>query len=282
MKENIAIIGLGPAGISAAVQLHRCGVRADIYEPRKEPGLLMNANLVENYPGFPEGIPGPELMAAFLRQLDAYRPNIIRASVTSLSRDQGKFLIATGKAKKAYDRVILATGTEPMELDVPVAPCRLFYEVTEVPARFKRIAVIGGGDAAFDYALNLKGRGKSPVIICRGPAPKCLWLLFERAMEANIPVLLGIKVLRIKGKGPLDLQISTNATPMKVDCVLAAIGRRPALGMLEKGLAAKVQHGASVPGLYLAGDVHADHYRQVAIAAGDGLKAAMAVTEALS
>jgi len=212
--------------------------------------------------------------------------------------------------------VILATGTEPLELGIPVPRDRLFYEVTEVPARFKRIAVIGGGDAAFDYALNLKAKGKSPVIICRAASPKCLWLLFERAMEASIPVLLGIRVLKITGKsgkaskagmvgtadivvksgmagkagkvtggtvkGSLSLHLSTSVTPLEVDCILAAIGRKPALGILEKGLAAKVARGIKVPGLYIAGDVHADQYRQVAIAAGDGLKAAMAVTEALS
>ena len=282
MKDCVAIIGLGPAGISAAVQLHRCGLRPDIYEPRKATGLLMNANLVENYPGFPEGIAGPKLMAAFLEQLDAYCPNIIRASVTSLSHVRGKFIVTTAKGEKAYDQVILATGTEPMELGIPVPQGRLFYEVTEVPARFKRVVVIGGGDAAFDYALNLRSRGKRPVIICRGHAPRCLWLLFERAMEAGIPVLLGISVDKVTGEGPISLHLSVGSIPLVCHCILAAIGRRPALGMLDKKLGVQVAKGVEVPGLYLAGDIHGGKYRQVAIAVGDGLKAAMMIIEALS
>ena len=147
----------------------------------------------------------------------------------------------------------------------------------------KRIAVLGGGDAAFDYAINLKGMGGAVTILSRSE-PTCLPLLAERARERGIGVLAGCDVKNlVKTSAGMAVACEGEACPGEVVCemVVIAHGREPRLGVLDRDLRERicVDHPpeTGVPGLYLAGDVARGRNRQAAIAVGDGVLAAMII-----
>ena len=155
--NRVAVIGCGPAGIAAAVQLVREGHPPLVFEGKRPGGLLRNANLVENYPGCPGGISGPELVERMLAQLEEHSVEVRREEVLELVCDEKSFSLRTGSGVYAALRVVLAPGTRPRVLTVP-DDCRgrVFSEVAEMgDVSGKRVAIIGAGDAAFDYALNL-------------------------------------------------------------------------------------------------------------------------------
>ncbi|TET79038.1 MAG: NAD(P)/FAD-dependent oxidoreductase, partial [Candidatus Cloacimonadota bacterium] len=116
-KKEIVIIGAGPAGISCAIQLKRFGLEPVLFEKDVAGGLLINANLVENYPGFPSGITGNELAELFRRQLTRFSITLRRIEVTELDYNERNFIIKTDNNKFEPDIVIVASGTMPEKLN---------------------------------------------------------------------------------------------------------------------------------------------------------------------
>jgi thioredoxin reductase len=279
MGPRVAIIGLGPGGIAAAIQLHRYGIRPRIYEPSETPSLLKNANLVENYPGFPQGIPGGELYGLFREQLSRHSPDILRERVERVLQEGDGFIVDTGENAGRFDSVIISTGTRPIELDIGHPAAKVFYEVAKVPEDCNNVIVLGGGDAAFDYSLNLWDRGKEVTLVCRGERPKCLDLLEKRCSDAGVDVILGTAVVSVEGtESNISVELSTGRR-IEADCLLCALGRVPVLDMLDKDLRQILDNGGHVKGLFLVGDVGNGPKRQVGIAVGDGLRAAMDIME---
>ncbi|MCP4152596.1 MAG: NAD(P)/FAD-dependent oxidoreductase [bacterium] len=177
---EVAVIGAGPAGIAAAIQLKRFGIKCGLFEKNQPGGLLRNANLVENYPGFPEGITGPDLVYLMKEHLERLDINLISEEVIKLSTTETAdltpsttpgltgttpgltgYMIETPTAVDKARIVVVATGTvpckwEPAESLAPELREHIFYEVSDISHETgKRILIIGAGDAAFDYALNL-------------------------------------------------------------------------------------------------------------------------------
>jgi thioredoxin reductase (NADPH) len=181
---EVAIIGAGPAGAAAAVQLRRQGIAFRIWERDEVGGLLRNAHLVENYPGFPRGISGPDLARLIGKQLDRLAVRVEFQEVLKLDYVRGLFSIRT-RAGGASSRIcIVATGTKPLRLPETLVGRdvrdRVFYEIAPLAGvSGKKIAVVGAGDAAFDYALSLARRNEV-VILNRGRETKCLPLLEAR------------------------------------------------------------------------------------------------------
>ena len=154
---KVAIIGGGPAGIACAVQLKRSGIDPVIFEQGRIGGLLNNAYLVENYPGFPKGISGQSLVDKFDRQLQCWNIPVLRELITMLYCDKHKYIL---KASKKYTAkvVVIASGTKPKlpESNFAIHSDRVLYDVYPIrKKRHKTIVIIGSGDAAFDYGLNL-------------------------------------------------------------------------------------------------------------------------------
>ena len=181
-------------------------------------------------------------------------------------------------------------GTEPRKTGIPGADAvsgdLLVYGVSTLSTERidgKRLAVLGGGDAAFDYALNLSDRGGSVTILSRSE-PTCLELLAERARERNIEIVTGCDVVGI-AEAPAGIVITCNSregqNEIVCDVVVVAHGRRPRLGILDRDLRNRINAAhppeTGVPGLYLVGDVARGINRQAAIAAGDGVLAAMMI-----
>lgn len=289
--RDVAIIGAGPSGIAAAIYLKRAGADIVLIEKGEVGGLLRSANLVENYPGFPGGISGLKLVSLFEEQLESLgiRPESRR--VKGVERSKGAFKIITDSRALRSKYVLIATGTRPkvisLEGSESLAGRKIYYDVNAVHGRKGLVMVIGGGDAAFDYALNLVGRGMNAIIVTRSK-PSCLKLLAQRAREEKISVAVGCTPLSVRmdeGRVELKCRSGERSRTFEGDFVLVAAGRVPdteALGDLALRVKVKKRGPeTNVRGLYMIGDVLGGSYRQTGIAVGNGVLAAMMIEDAM-
>jgi thioredoxin reductase len=279
---DVIIIGGGPAGIAAAVQLHRSDVSTLILEKEEVGGLLLNANKVENYLGFPEGISGRELVKTFKKQLSFLGVKIKIEKVESIKYEKNKFTLLTNEAPFFSKYLIIASGTSPKKLLYTFSEevqKRVFYESYKMTMENKEIVIIGGGDAAFDQALNLSKNNKV-TILNRNTQHKCLPLLHRRVKSNNqITYRTMIEVKSVEcSKERLFLRCIDKGKDVSISCdyILGAIGREPALefNLTEKEL---INDLISKTRLFYIGDVVNDLFRQTTIAAGEGIKAAMKI-----
>jgi thioredoxin reductase (NADPH) len=303
---DIAIIGAGPGGIACAVQLARYGIIPLLFEKDIPGGLLKNANLVENYLGFPGGIPGISLTDKLAKQLELSGVPLIREKVVHVSYKKGKYKIETNRNKYSCPILVIASGTSPLQLDNRQSTIdnqqstidnqqstidnrkstidnRIFYEVYPLrDLRDAAIAIIGAGDAAFDYALQLSSYNKVS-IYNRSDRVKCLPVLFQRAMNhPHISYLENHTLKEIVHDPALNcLKISflfnEKLAFLMADYIIFAIGRRPELSYADPGLISLFEQLQQESKLYLVGDVKNDMLRQASIAAGDGIRAAMQI-----
>lgn len=289
MLHNVVIIGAGPAGLATALQLKRHDIEFLLLEREEIGGLLRNANLVENYLGFPEGIPGSEIINLFKRQLENTQVNVEFEEVLELEYREDLFLIRTSQRTMTCRIVVVATGTKPCELsDIELskdAKDRIFYEIYPIRnAANKKIAIMGSGDLAFDYALNLSKKN-DVMILNRGEKVKCLPLLWERAAQnEKIAYSSNTLVKNIQSKdGKLVLSCCDQVREWEADvsCLVIAIGRVPNLDFLSDRLKENLDQLQNNKLLYQVGDVKNGIYRQVAAATGDGIKAAMEIHKTL-
>ncbi|TET91971.1 MAG: NAD(P)/FAD-dependent oxidoreductase [Methanomassiliicoccales archaeon] len=292
MVRDVVIIGAGPAGISASVYLQRVGLKPLVLEKGRTGGLLLNANLVENYPGFPDGIGGRELVGLFREQLDHWGIEVRRCEVRKVVPADGCFKLLTSEDEIESRTVVLATGTKPKEAGISgeneLKGARVFYEIRDMPEEEGRdYIVVGSGDAAFDYAMNLSRRARRVDIVFRSK-PKCIGLLLERVLETeNIHLLPGTEpdsLSEVNGRLRLSCSTSEGEKHFDADYVLIACGREPNWVEVEDmEVASAVGDGCetALPGLFVAGDVKRGNYRQVGIAVGDGLHTAMSIADFL-
>jgi len=280
--EDVVVIGAGPCGLATALQLKRYGIEVVVFEKNRVGGLLNNADLVENYPGFPEGIGGVELVDLFARQASGFGVPIRFEEVLKVDLEGPIFRLDTSGGVCQARTVVVASGTKPIEFtdfQIPNAVAgRVFYEVFPIrEVKDKTIAVIGAGDAAFDYALNLS-RHNEVTILNRGGQIKALPLLWQRARsngrinyEENIELL---RIDRVADGLRLECKDPTGERELRIDLLVFAIGRTAELGFLSEKVKSVQKHSEN---LYICGDVVNGPFRQTAIAVGDGIKAAMSI-----
>ncbi len=288
--EQVAIIGAGPAGLAAALQLHRYGIGVQIFEQARPGGLLWNANWVENYPGFPRGISGPNLSKIFLEQATLGGVQITPQNVMSLEWDGDCFQITTNGGICRARAVIVASGTKPRLLtDFPIPSLlteRIFYEIVPLLSlREKRCVIVGAGDAAFDYALNL-GKQNQVIILNRGEQVNCLPLLWERASACtNITYHPGAAIANViaNPEGGIIVECSSPKGPLNIlaDYMVGAIGRVPQLDFVSASVLERSSEFENKGILHFVGDVKNGIYRQTSIAIGDGIRAAMCLHQVL-
>ena len=284
--EAVTIIGAGPAGLAAAIQLKRYGIDALLLEKQVVGGLIRNANLVENYPGFPGGIKGEDLARTFIDQAARAGVQATFEEVRRLDLIEGTFQLKTDKNIYHSRRVVIASGTKPrrfQDFEIPQELSQqIFYEVYPLLKMKKKVIVIvGAGDAAFDYALNL-ARNNHVLIFNRGEDVKCLPLLWERARaESRISYFENTAVQEISRtkKDEILLKYRTPAeeSSIQVDYLVGAIGRYPQLDFFSEDIIKETERLDRDGFLYFIGDVRNDIYRQTSIAVGNGVLAAMKI-----
>ncbi len=289
-SKDVVIIGAGPAGISAAVQLKRYDIEAVLLEKDEAGGLLREANIVENYPGFPEGISGMHLADLFTQQLDKSGIEINFEKVLKLDYKKELFLIKTDNRIYSSRIVIIASGTMPRAacIEIPAGlNNHVFFGIRQLyQVKNKKIAIIGAGDIAFDYALNLS-KNNEVFILNRGNLIKCLPLLYRRVKETeNISYLENVTVKNIKSHSDgLILNLNNSKIKNEYDifasCILYAIGRVPCDNFISENVNNNIDKLEDMKILHMIGDFKKGYYRQTAIAAGDGIKCAMKISEKL-
>ena len=287
--RHAIVVGAGPAGMAAAIYLQRAGMSPLLIEMGEPGGLLREANLVENYPGFPGGVRGTEIAALMVKQVRSVGVTIAKERAETISLRKGRFVVRTDRGERVSRTLIVATGTRPKPMRLKgistVVERRLFYGIDSIPRkglRDSRVLVIGGGDAAFDYSLNLRSMGCDVIIIARSP-PRCLPLLQERVRAAGIDVLIGFvpkSVSERRGQVVLSCSHGSRQVELAGDYILVACGREPNLDVLaesgvETSTTTEEPPMTNVPGLFLVGDVVRKNCRQTGIAVGDGILAAM-------
>ena len=288
-KTSVIITGAGPAGLTAALQLKRFGIPALVFEGAKIGGLLHNANLVENYPGFPQGMRGGKLVNLLKKQVENVGVEFLSERVISLGHDGESFFAKTDKDEYHAKIAIVASGTKPRKFDDALiaedAQSRVFYEVYDLlDVKNEEIIIVGAGDAAFDYALNLARNDNFVTILNRGENIRALKLLVERMQEnKNIRYVEEAQIRNVTLNGERGLMVEVrhreSVEIKEANFLLGALGRIPDADFLSEEICQKEDELAARKILYFIGDVRNGIYRQTAIAAGDALRAAMEIEE---
>ena len=289
LSARVVIVGGGPACVSAAIQLIRSNI--DILLVTKEiGGSVRNANLIENLVGFPGGISGDAYVALMQSQIEGFKIPVLRTTVLSIQKgdnDHG-LLIKSESHEILATHVIVGLGTQPKKMGLTgeepaFQKKQLFYEYFNTrPFVFgKKILVIGGGDIAYDYALNLSETAQKITILQRSAVAKSLPLLQTRVKtNSNINLISQIR--------PIEIQSSENGVNLicesdqgnmtyESDLILIAIGRTPntlVINLSEDDFSVRKR-------LFYVGDMKNGIFRQISIAIGDGMKAAMDIIFAI-
>ena len=277
--------------MAAAIQLTRQGHCPLVLEQSRIGGLLWNANLVENYPGFTLGISGPALVTRFQEHAEWLGVNIAFERASVIEFEGGLFRIVTHKRKLEARFLIAATGTKAIRLPEALISSeveeRVFSEVYPLlEFSGKKVIIIGGGDAAFDYALNLAGKNQV-IVLTRGEGIRALPLLIERAhAHPDITCQLNAELKSVvedrSGKLQVNVLSQGDNISLVSDYMIAAIGREPDTSFASPSIIKGINRLQKENRLFLIGDLKNGLFRQTTIAVGDGIRAAMEIDQYLS
>ncbi len=244
-NKEIIIIGAGPAGISAALQLRKYGLNPLMFEIGSVGGLLRNANRIDNYPGFPGGITGSDLSELFKEQVDQAGLVINSQEVKTLDYKDDIFIVKTTDEEYTCKYVFVASGTVPKKLtnlNLPETSGKIYYDVSSLAnITGKTFYIIGSGDIAFDYAMTLS-RGNDVIILNRGTEIRANPLLKGEVFESTISYFENSEILKvtdIPDSLSLVLNLSGTEKSIKTDYLVIAAGRRPAKGFYSNQLISK-------------------------------------------
>ncbi len=295
--RQVIIIGSGPAGLTAALYAARANLSPLVIEGFEAGGQLMLTTMVENWPGFRDGIMGPDLMAELRAQASRFGAEIVQGDVTSVDVSKRPFTVNVGEKAFTAQALIIATGASAKWLELGVdkklsgrgvstcATCDGFF------FKGRPVAVVGGGDTALEEAIYLSKLATHVTVIHRRDTLRASKVMQDKAMATpNISFVWNTEVVDIKDpdKGEVtSLVLRHNQTgdtsELAVDGVFIAIGHTPNTSLF-KGQVALEDNGyirtekgsrTSVPGVFAAGDVQDHVYRQAVTAAGSGCMAAI-------
>lgn len=304
-RVSLAIIGSGPAGYTAALYAARANLQPMLFEgfySGPAGGQLMTTTDVENFPGFPTGITGPELMASFRKQAERFGTDYLAEDVISVDFSSRPFVISTKKQQVQADTVIVSTGATAKKLAIEgagegegefwqkgVTACAVCDGAMPI-FRDRPLYVIGGGDSACEEAIFLTKYGSKVYLVHRRDELRASKIMADRAKEhPKIEILWDSVVKKITGDAfvqGVDIENVKTGDVESRDAggVFFAIGHKPNTDFLEGQLALhdngyiKVTPGTtrtSIDGIFAAGDVQDFTYRQAITAAGSGCMAAL-------
>ena len=298
MPYKVIIIGSGPAGWTAAIYAGRAELAPLVFEGKEPGGQLMSTTAVENFPGFPEGIQGPDLMDQMRKQAQRFGTEILSQTVEQVDFSTRPFKVTSQGRVYEADAVIISTGASARRLGLEseqkfygrgvsaCATCDGFF------FKNKKVAVVGGGDAAMEEAMFLTRFATQVVLVHRRENFRASKIMQDRvAANPKISIIRNAEVLEIFGQDAtrvtgirLKNTLTGEVSELETEGVFVAIGHSPntklfenILDLNEQGYI-KTKPGTtqtSVPGVLAAGDVQDSVYRQAITAAGSGCMAAI-------
>lgn len=292
--HDVIIIGSGPAGYTAAVYTARAELKPLVFEGIEAGGLLATTTEVENFPGFPQGIDGPELMEQMRDQAERFGADLRMEYVDSVELSTCPKRVHVGNEVYLAKTIILATGAAPRYLGIEgeerlkghgvsaCATCDGFF------FKDKLIAVVGGGDSAMEEATFLTRFGSSVTIIHRRDEFRASAIMLERARANDkIEFITNAQVTEVLGEDKVEalkLTVNGEEKTIPMDAMFLAIGHQPNSGFLNgqvetdaKGyiIVDEPSTKTSIEGVFAAGDLVDSHYQQAVTAAGSGCRAAL-------
>jgi thioredoxin reductase (NADPH) len=295
--EDLIIIGSGPAGLTAALYAGRADLKPLLFEGIRAGGQLMITTDVENYPGFPDGIMGPELMDHFRKQAERFGARLVASDVTKVDLKSDPKHVWVGADEYLTKTVIVSTGATARWLGIPgeerltgrgvsaCATCDGFF------FRDRTLVVVGGGDSAMEEALFLTKFASKVTVVHRRDHFRASAIMANRVAEhPKIEILWNTEVAEIHGDAAvtgvtLVETVTGEKRPFPTDGVFVAIGHKPNTEIFEGQLkldsngyvllAGDGTTSTGVPGVFAAGDVSDSRYRQAVSAAGTGCMAAI-------
>jgi len=294
-RVQVLIIGSGPAGLSAALYAARADLKPVVLTGMELGGQVSLTYTVENYPGFPDGVGGGELVELFQKQAERFGARIEFDTATEVNFSQRPFIVKTYNGEYLADSVIITTGATPKHLDIPgeveLTGRGVSYCATCDGWFFKEkdVVVVGGGDSALEEGIFLTRYAKSVTIVHRRDELRAGAILQKRAIQnPKIKFIWNSVLTDILGENSVTAirmknVISGEVVDHPIDGVFIFIGHDPntelfnnQLEMNERGyLIVDNQMNTGVPGIYAAGEVADPTFRQVVTSAGMGAAAAM-------
>ena len=296
MSRKVIILGSGPAGLTAALYTARANLNPLVIGGVEWGGQLMLTTGVENYPGFVEGINGPDLMENFRKQAEKFGAKIINENVTSVNFKKNPFQVSTAENSYNANTIIIATGADSKWLGLSseqkligrgissCATCDGFF------FKNKNIVVVGGGDSAMEESLFLTKFANKVTVIHRRNKLRASKIMQERAFKnKKIEFVWDSEIVDVFGEDSVTgIKIKNNKTnqisDMEIQGLFVAIGHKPNTEFLRdqidldgKGYVIHNGMRTNIDGVFVAGDVYDFRYRQAVTAAGHGCQAAMDV-----
>jgi thioredoxin reductase (NADPH) len=293
--RSVTIIGSGPAGLTAALYTARANLKPLLIEGLEAGGQLMLTTAVENFPGFQDGIMGPDLMAAMRSQAERFGAEIRRGNVTAVTLNEHPFRISSEDGDILTNALIIATGASARLLGLPAERQLLGHGVSTCATcdgfffRGRPIAVVGGGDSALEEATFLTRFASHVTLIHRRHELRASMIMQDKARaNPKISFEWNAEVIDILGEGAVSAvrirNLLTSAEKdLPVDGVFVAIGHNPNTALFQGQLEMDANgylmtHDGpktSIPGVFACGDVQDHVYRQAITAAGSGCMAAI-------
>jgi thioredoxin reductase (NADPH) len=295
--RNVIIIGSGPAGLTAALYSARANLQPLLIEGIEAGGQLMLTTMVENYPGYHDGIMGPDLMGEMRAQAERFGTEIVQGNVTSVDLGNQPMVVKTPDHDYQSKTIIIATGASARLLGLPSERTLMGHGVSTCATcdgyffRGQEIAVVGGGDSAMEEAIFLTRFASKVTVVHRRSTLRASKIMQDKA-RANDKIAWQldseVEEIRDGGKGEVTAMVLRNnqsggRTEIPVSGVFVAIGHTPNTALfqgqieLDRNGYVITHDGAktSVPGVFACGDVQDHIYRQAITAAGTGCMAAL-------